>query len=147
MTTDAWLAIFHHIAVFTLLATLAVEWALLRPGIGRPEVEQLVRVDAVYGLSALSVIVAGVARVVWGVQPAAFYLENPVFWVKIGAFAAVGMLSGFPTSRFPRWRKLPDGSAPATEEVTRVRRFIAAELLVFPVIPIAAALMARGIGH
>jgi uncharacterized membrane protein len=31
--------------------------------------------------------------------------------------------------------------------VTKVRLVIAVELLVFPVIPICAALMARGIGH
>jgi putative membrane protein len=89
VTTDAWLAIAHHLAVFTLLGTVAAEWALLRPGIGRFEVERLARIDAVYGISALAVILAGVARVVWGASPADFYLENPVFWLKVGGFAAV----------------------------------------------------------
>jgi len=62
VTTDAWLAIAHHLAVFTLLATLAAEWALVRPGLGRPEVERLARIDAAYGVSALAVVVAGVSR-------------------------------------------------------------------------------------
>jgi putative membrane protein len=146
VTTDAWLAIAHHLAVFTLLAAVAAEWALLRPGIGRFEVERLARIDAVYGISALAVILAGVARVVWGVSPADFYLENPVFWLKVGGFAAVGLLSVVPTIQYLRWRRLPAGF-PASEEVTNVRRVIAVELLVFPVIPICAALMARGIGH
>lgn len=80
-------------------------------------------------------------------QPADFYLGNPVFWLKMTAFAVVAVLSIVPTTRYPRWRRLPVDATLRPEEVTRVRRFITAELLVFSVIPICAALMARGIGN
>ena len=142
MTTDAWLAIAHHLAVFGLLAVLAIEWAIVRPGMGGAEIQRLTRVDATYGALAAAVLIAGVARVVWGAKPADFYLENPVFWAKMAAFATVGLLSIRPTIRYLGWRSAP----PADEDVAAARRFIAIELTAFAAIPVFAALMARGIG-
>jgi putative membrane protein len=142
MTTDAWLAIAHHLAVFGLLAVLAMEWAMVRPGMGAVEVHRLTRIDASYGVLAAAVLVAGIARVALGAKPADFYLENPVFWAKMASFAAVGLLSIRPTIRYLGWRTAP----PADDEVAAARRFISIELAAFAAIPIFAALMARGIG-
>ena len=149
MTTDAWLAIAHHLAVFGLLAVLAAEWALVRPGMRAADVHRLGRVDAMYGALAATVLAAGVARVVWGAKPADFYLENPVFWAKMAAFATVGLLSIRPTIRYLGWRRAvaADGDdLPADVEVTGARRMIGLQLLAFTLIPVFAALMARGIG-
>src|SRR5687768_1422271 len=105
MTTDVWLAIAHHVPVFMLLGVLAAEWALVHPGMQRPDLERLSRVDALYGLAAVAVIIAGVSRLIWGANDADFYTENPVFWLKMASFAAVGLLSIVPTVRYMRWRK------------------------------------------
>ena len=142
MTTDAWLAVVHHLAVFGLLGVLAVEWGLVRPGMGAAEVERLGRVDRLYGLFAAVVLAAGVARVAWGAKPVDFYTGNPVFWVKMASFAAVGLLSVGPTMQYLRWRREPPGD----DEVARARRAVGRQLALFPAIPVAAALMARGIG-
>jgi putative membrane protein len=144
VTADAWLAVAHHLAVFALLGVLATEWGILRRGLDADGARWVTRVDALYGLAALAVLVAGVARVVWGSKPAAYYLENPVFWVKMAAFGTVGALSVRPTLRYLRWRG--DDAAPPDGDVAASRRAVAWQLAVFPVIPVAAALMARGIG-
>ena len=59
MTTDAWLAIIHHLAVFGIAAVLAAEWALVRPGLSAAEIRRLVRIDSAYGALAAVVLSAG----------------------------------------------------------------------------------------
>lgn len=149
MTSDAWLAIAHHLAVFGLLAVLAAEWALVRPGLGETDVRRLGRIDSLYGVFAVGVLVAGLARLSAGDKPFDFYVDNPFFWLKMAAFASVGGLSVAPTLRYIRWgRSLQGdtGAMPPAAELTATRRAILAQLAVFPVIPVSAALMARGIG-
>jgi len=149
VTTDAWLAIAHHLAIFGVFAVLVSEWALVRPGMGVAEVRRVARIDLAYGALAGAVLAAGVSRVVWGAAPADFYLENPVFWFKMAAFATVGGLSVGPTLRFLRWNRAAeaDRAAPGTAEVTAAQRAIRLQLEVFVAIPVFAALMARGIGR
>ena len=59
-------------------------------------------------------------------------------------FLVIGLLSAPPTIAYFRWRR--DG-APSDAEVARVRRFLHAELMLFPLLPIFAAAMARGYGQ
>jgi putative membrane protein len=144
MTTDAWLAIAHHVAVFGLLAVLAAEWGAVRPGLDADGARRVARIDALYGGFAAAVVAVGVSRLVWGAKPADFYLENPVFWLKMAAIAAVGATSIAPTMRYLRWRAASE--APPAAEVDATRRAIRVQLAVFVAIPVFAALMARGIG-
>ena len=149
MTTDAWLAIAHHVAVFGLAAVLAAEWGLVRPGMAAADIRRLARVDAAYGAVAGAVIVAGVSRVIWGIKPAEFYLESTTFWLKMASLAAVGLLSIGPTRRYAGWRRALDedpSPLPSDQAVQWARRMIPLQLAVFVLIPTFAALMARGIG-
>ena len=149
MTTDAWLAIAHHLAVFGLLAVLAAEWGLVRPGLTEVDVARIRRFDAAYGACAGVVLVAGVTRVLLGAKPESFYVENPVFWLKMASFAAVGLLSVRPTLTYGRWAKGLAASPrvePDEAAVRSVRRQVLAQLALFPLIPAFAAVMARGIG-
>ena len=148
MSTDAWLAIAHHLAVFSVLALLSVEWAIVRPGLGGTGIKLLTRVDAAYGASAAGVVVAGIARVVAGAKPSDFYTENPTFWFKMAAFATVGLLSIRPTIRYAQWRKrlAEDGVAPDPDVLRSAHRAVNVQLIIFTSIPILAVLMARGIG-
>jgi putative membrane protein len=93
--------------------------------------------------------VVGFCRVYLGAKGPAFYLENPVFWAKIAAFAVVGLLSILPTIAIFKWRKqakTDPAFAPPAAEVSRVRQALGWELIVFALIPIFAAAMARGYG-
>jgi putative membrane protein len=149
ITTDAWLAIAHHLAVFSLLAVLASEWGLVRRGMRAVDIRRLARIDAAYGGVAAAVVIVGVSRVIWGAKPAAFYLESVTFWLKMAALVAVGLLSIRPTIRYAGWRRALDQNAsslPSDQEVGSARRMINVQLAVFVLIPTFAALMARGIG-
>jgi putative membrane protein len=50
--TDLILAILHHLAIVSLIALLAFESALLRPGITAENLSRLTRIDAAYGMTA-----------------------------------------------------------------------------------------------
>jgi len=79
-----------------------------------------------------------------------FYLGNPLFYVKVGMFLLVALISVYPTRRFLAWRKmLTQGDPPALDPhtVTRLRIVIRLELGLLLVIPLLAVLMARGIGR
>jgi putative membrane protein len=145
MTQDAWLAIAHHLAIFTLLGVMAVEWGIVRPGIGREDIGRLVRVDRMYGLVAGLVLLVGLTRLQFGAKDWDFYTDNPFFWLKLASFVAVGVLSIGPTRRYIRWAG--SDAAPDDADVAIARRGMRLQFAVFPLIPICAALMARGIGH
>jgi putative membrane protein len=148
--TDLVLAIVHHLIVFGLAAVLAAELALMRPAAMSPQTVRLLgRFDAAYGVLALAILVVGFLRVKYGAKGAAFYMHNPMFWAKIAAFAAVGLISIKPTLRILAWQKLAKADAafvPALDDVSTLRRTMLLEIHVFALIPIFAAMMARGIG-
>ena len=144
---DAFLSITHWWFVLALVVTLGIELALCRGALDRPAVERLTLADGLYGLSSGLVLVAGTARVVFGAKGWVFYVGNPVFWIKIALFLVIAGLSVRPTFIFVRWRKtLREGGVIGAEQTAAVRRWLHAEAVVLFFIPIAAALMARGIG-
>ncbi|KQV09278.1 DUF2214 family protein [Devosia sp. Root105] len=147
--TDLILAIAHHLAVFTLVAIFAAEFALLRPGLEGKRLRQLASLDRAYGATAMLVIVVGIVRVIFGSAGWEYYVGNWVFWAKMIAFLGVGLASIQPTVSIMRWRKaaMADaGFSPSPAEVSGSRRFLYLQgaLLVF--IPSFAAAMARGYG-
>ena len=145
MTTDAWLAIAHHVAVFTLLGSLAAEWALVQPGLTPAAAARVARIDLVYGISAGAVVVFGILRLVFGAKDFDFYSGNPLFWLKMASLAAVAVLSIRPTLAYFRWQKVE--FAVSDSDVAAVHQSLLRQLAVFPLIPIFAALMARDIGN
>jgi putative membrane protein len=146
---DLVLAILHHLTILSLAGLLAAELVLIKPGVSGAGLKTLGLVDAGYGVTAGLILAVGFSRVFLGAKGSAFYLENPVFWAKIAAFAVVGVLSAWPTIAILKWRKQAKADpafAPPAAEVAKVRRMLILELLVFALIPIFAAAMARGYG-
>ena len=149
MSVDLILAIAHHLGVFAVAGIIAAEWALVRTDMSRARIRQVATIDMAYGLAAGLVLLAGFARVFFGLKGPEFYLQNPVFWAKIGAFILVGVLSMAPTLVFLAWRnkaKSDPSFVPSGDEIASVRRYIKLEAHVFVLIPILAAAMARGYG-
>ena len=147
MDTGLLLAIGHHLAVFTLVGVIAAELALLRPGIAGAQLRRLARIDAVYGAAAVLVVLVGVLRVYWGGAGPEYYFGNHAFWGKMAAFVAVGLLSISPTMALLRWQRMlstDPGFAPPDNEVRKQRRFLHAELGFLILVPVFAAMMARG---
>jgi putative membrane protein len=141
---DLILAIAHHLAVFTLIAIFATEFALLRPGLSGKRLTQLVKIDAFYGLMAGTVVVVGLLRVFFGRTPWDYYAGNWVFWLKMVAFLGVGLASIRPTIALIRWNRA--GASPSDADILALRRFLYIEAALFIFIPTFAAAMARGYG-
>jgi putative membrane protein len=147
MTGELIAAYVHFSAIIALGAVLFAEWLLLAQ-VGSREVRRLALLDLAYLAAALLVLASGAARLVWFGKGAAFYLHNPVFWIKLSLFAAIGLISIPPTRCFLRWRRLSEKEpfVPHREEAAYARRFVVAELLLLACVPLTAVLAARGIG-
>ena len=145
---DAALSFLHFVFAFLVVGTLTAEAFVLRLPVDGRVARLLLRIDAFYGASAVGVILAGAARVAWGAKEAAFYLESPLFWAKMAAFAAVWLISVGPTRAFMRWVKAAGAdSAFAIDEADakRVRRAVMLEVHLLVLVPLFAVLMARGV--
>jgi putative membrane protein len=149
MMADALIAYLHYVAMISIAVVLVVEHGVCMPGMPGSRIRLLARLDLLYLGLAMLALASGTARVVWFGRGAAFYLHNPVFYIKVALFLAVGLISIPPTLQVMRWmRRLNSGAANvvADYEVLRVRRLIRIELTLFALIPLMATLMARGIG-
>jgi len=149
--TDLLLAIVHHLIVFGLAAVLAAELALMRSSSMSPQTVRLLgRFDFFYGMLAIAILVIGFVRVWYGAKGPDFYLHNHAFWAKIAAFAVVGLISIKPTMRIQAWQQSLKANAafvPTLPEIAKLRRWLLIEIHVFALIPIFAAMMARGVGY
>ncbi|MGH8700217.1 MAG: DUF2214 family protein [Burkholderiales bacterium] len=147
---DATLAYLHFAAILLVAGFLVAEAMLLRGDLGARDIAALVRSDIAFAASAVLALATGLARVFFGAKSAAFYADNPLFWAKLGLFLAIGLISIRPTLAFLRWRRAARGAAgfsvPAAETKS-ARRYVLVELQLLALLPLAAVLMARGIGH
>jgi len=150
MFVDLILAIAHHLLIFALAAALAAEFVLVRPGLAGRDVKLVGHIDQAYGGLAGVVIVIGVLRVIFGLKGWEFYVYNWAFWAKMAAFAATGLISILPTARILSWRKAAEASpgiyVVPDNEIAAVRRYVRLGVATFLLIPVFAAMMARGVG-
>ncbi len=149
MLTSAIMAFVHHLAAFTLAATIVYELVTYRKDISLGEARRLQKLDIAYGISAGVVLVVGLLRVFFFEKGPAYYSHNFFFLTKMIAFLLVGLLSIYPTVKFVSWNKsLSQNKVPEmpAREVARIKLLLALELAGLAVIILSAALMARGIG-
>jgi len=146
---DVALSYLHFVLAFILVGALAAEAFVLRLPVDGRVAHLLARIDAFYGASAVGVLIVGFSRAVWGASGWGYYVEQPFFWAKIAIFFLVGLISIVPTLRFFRWARSARADAafvaPAPE-VKAARRLVMIEVHLLALIPLFAALMARGIG-
>jgi putative membrane protein len=150
MALDATLAYLHFAVILAVAGFLVAEAMLLRGDLGPRDVAALSRTDVWYFNLAGLALATGLARLFFGAKGVGFYSGNPFFWTKLALFLAVGLLSIKPTLAFLRWRRAARGAtayAVPAAEVASVRRFVLIELHLLALLPLAAVLMARGIGH
>lgn len=149
MTLDAILQYLHISAILALVVFISSEAALCRPQwMNNAIVERLVVVDRLYGIAAGAVLLTGLLRIYLGPKGATWYWHNWLLHTKITLFVIVGLISIVPTLRFARWRKAlrADGTLPGEEEVRKARKLVMLQAHIIPVIPLAAAFLARGFG-
>lgn len=146
---DAAFSYLHFAFVLILVGALAAEAFVLRLPVDGRVARLLLRIDAFYGVSAIGVIAAGLARVFWGGKGADFYAAQPFFWAKMATFAVIGLISIAPTRTFFRWAKQARADvafAMSEDEVRKVRRLVMIEVHLLALAPLFAVLMARGLG-
>lgn len=146
---DALLAYAHFVAIIATASTVITEAILCRPGLTLLWAQRLGRVDLFYLITAAFALTTGLLRLFFGIKGSAFYVGNPVFWIKISLFVAVGLISIIPTLRFIRWTKrlaANNGTVIAEDEITGTARIIYVELALLALIPLMGTLMARGFG-
>ena len=149
MTTDLILAIAHHLLAFGLFGLFFALFVLIRPGLSGAPLHRVAIVDRFQGACAGLLVVVGVLRLIYGLKGPDFYLSGWPFWAKMAAFAAVGILSLPPTLRIIAWHRAAKAD-PAwlvpDAEIGRVRSLLGLQFLVFLLVPVFAAMMARGVG-
>ena len=149
MTFEAILAYLHLLAILTMVVFISSEAALCRvQWLNAAVVERLAKVDLVYGIAAIMVLVTGVARTVWGVKGTSWYWTNPLLHVKLTLFIVVGVISIFPTLTYFRWRKAlrATGALPAEADIRKTRKLVMVQAHLIALIPLVAVFLARGFG-
>jgi putative membrane protein len=140
-------AFFHHVAAFTLVSALAVEFVLIRQELTLASARRLTVSDAVLGASAGILFAVGLLRVFFFEKGADYYFHSHAFLTKFSVFIAVALLSIIPTVEFLSWRRtLKKGQVPAVSEqkLRFIRKIIHGELAAIVIILLCAAIMARG---
>ncbi len=149
MNAAALVAFLHHLAAFTVVATLAVEVALFKLPLNPAQARRLQVTDLTFGIAATAVLVVGLMRVVYFEKGAHYYWHDGYFIVKFSAFIVAGLVSIYPTMTFLSWTssiKAGVGPTVAPERFRVVRMCLMLELTAIVVILLCAPLMARGFG-
>lgn len=147
MTLEALLAALHIVAILTFVVFLSSQAALCRiEWLNAAVVERLARLDVISAVAGTVVIASGVARVMWGVKGASWYLSQPLFHIKMTIVLAMVILSFVPSLAFRRWRNnlRGTGALPGAQEVSKVRRLVMIQSHVLPVVAVIAVFWARG---
>jgi putative membrane protein len=146
---EAAAAYLHFVSMLALCALLVAELVLCSRELQPAQVRALARVDVLYLGAAALALATGIGRLMMAHKPTSFYFMNPVFYIKIALFLAIALISVLPTLQFIRWNralKTGEGRILRSSDILLARRYILLELLLFACIPLAAVLMARGIG-
>lgn len=146
----AFFAFLHHIAAFTLVAALVLEFVLIKDEFNIKTARKLQVADIIFGVSASVVLIVGFLRVFYFEKGASYYFHSLPFIVKLTLFTLIGLLSIYPTVEFLSWRKsLKAGRLPVVSDGKRrlIRSLIHWELIAVVLLILAASLMARGVGN
>ena len=139
----------HFGAFFALTAALVVQIALLRPSPDLETARRIQRADRAYGLMSMLIIVFGFLRVFYFEKGSDFYFNNTFFWIKIGLFVCVGLMSILPTITYLGWSKeIKQGISPTFSETdsAKIRKLLHYQLMVIAGVVFCASMMAKGFG-
>lgn len=133
----------HFLGIIIVSMMLVSEHILLSIDTSAKKFKRLAFIDAIFGVSAIAVVTAGL--LLWFVvgKPSAFYSHNWIFHTKLTLFGLIGLLSIYPTIFFIKNRNKSIEQVVVPKAVVMVLRL---ELTVLVIIPLLAVLMAHGFG-
>ncbi len=147
MWNSAIVAYFHYLGLMLSFGALIVEFLYFKKDITVKEAKIVGIADGVYGIAITTVLITGILRVMYFGKGAEYYLNNNFFWIKIALFIVVGLLSLYPTITFILWwvKDLFKDQVPTIKpnQFNIISWSIKGELIVFSLIPLMAAIMAR----
>jgi putative membrane protein len=145
MTQEIIVTYLHYIGFMVLFGSLVMEHLLIKPSLSREEIKRLATVDAIYGISALLVFMTGVLKLMKYGKGAEYYMSTWVFHAKLTLFIVAAFMSIMPTIKILKARK----ASTQNEQVELpkfIKHIVRLELLIIALLPLLAAMMARGVG-
>jgi putative membrane protein len=145
MNLEILLRYIHLVSIFAIVGSLVSEHLLLKKTLTRIEIDRLSKIDGIYGLTVVVLLLVGLTLWLGGYgKPTEFYSQSPIFHTKLALFGIIGILSIYPTVYFIKNRKGdPNEILNVPKSIFWMLRL---EILLLFVIPILAGLMAKGIG-
>ena len=144
---SALFAYLHSLSMIALGALLFVQLLGFGNLNDREELQRFFVFCLGIAVAAAVMLVSGLALLLWSVQPSAYYLRNPVFYIKLAVFAAMLLIAITPARIVVQWhREAAAGSVPDSASIVFVRRYFTVEAVLFLLIPLAASIAAQGIG-
>ncbi|HEY5337911.1 MAG TPA: DUF2214 family protein, partial [Rhizomicrobium sp.] len=130
----AWL---HYMGIMAFLACVLGEHLLLKPQVTLTEAKTLQRLDILYGVSAVVVLLTGIRRMQLE-KGFDYYNHHIGFQILVTLFVIIGLLSIYPTMVFFRWRKdTRAGRAPvmATSQFKNIQKILRLEMFLLLLAP------------
>ncbi len=138
----------HLIFIVIIFCCLIVEFISIKQHVSYRTIARLSRVDGLYGLAAIIVVVTGLLNWMKFGKGYDYYANNTLFAVKFSLFIIVGLLSLYPTILILKIKKSNKKDRSNQIELTSFRimkNVITLELIIMTCIPLLAELMANGI--
>jgi putative membrane protein len=138
----------HVLALALGLSSIYLRGRALKGRLDRDGLTRLFAADNVWGIAAGLWIVTGLLRAFGGLEKGSrFYLQSPLFWIKMALFVSVIILEIRPMVTFIRWRRtMGRGQAPDTSGARTLYLVNHIEMALVVVIVFVASFMARGFG-
>jgi putative membrane protein len=141
------LAAVHLLGLALAFLGIVNRAAALRRPLDAEGLRRVFRADSVWGLSALLLVLTGLARAFGGLEKGTpYYFRNAMFWHKMALLVVILLLELWPMVVLIKWRiSFARATPPDTRRAATFFRIsvLQAVLLVFMVF--AATAMARGI--
>src|SRR5258706_14018877 len=105
MAMSAIFAFLHHLAAFTLVAALAVEFVLIRGELTLANARPLQLADIAFGIAAGAILIIGLLRVFYFEKGAEYYFSSHTVLATLTVLPVVALISIIATIEVRPWRK------------------------------------------
>jgi putative membrane protein len=147
MWSSAIVAALHYLALAIGLPAVFLRGRALKGSLDDAGLRRLFTADSAWGVAAALWVATGLLRAFGGLEKgSAFYLQSPLFYLKMALFLAIVALEVWPMITFIAWRnahrrgaRLDTSQAPALFRVTHI------QLALTVVMVFVASAMARGL--
>jgi putative membrane protein len=147
MWSSALVAALHYLALAIGLPAVFLRGRALKGSLDDAGLRRLFAADSAWGVAAALWVATGLLRAFGGLEKgSAFYLQSPLFYLKMALFLAIVALEVWPMITFIAWRnahrrgaRLDTSQAPALFRVTYI------QLALTVVMVFVASAMARGL--